>query len=132
VRRWIESMPIFATLGVEFVAASAGRAEMRLPFRPEIGFGVSELFPASVIGAFVDFCGGAAAGTLCEPGAVLATADFSLAMLGPGAGAALVAHARVPRPNVGGTFVSTVEVFVEGEGEPCAVGRVTMRARRRR
>lgn len=131
VRAWTESMPIRRTLGVRYVSAGAGEAEMRLPFRPEIGYGIGAAFPASAIGALVDICGGVAAATLGEPGSLLATTDYSLTMLGPAAGEELVARARVPRPAPGGTLVSTVEVFVGAEAEPCAIGRVTMRARRR-
>ncbi len=131
VRAWAEAMPIARTLGARFVHAAEGEAEMRLPFRAEVGFGLDGVFPASAVGALVDFCGGVAAATLCDPGTLLATTDFSVTMLGPAAGAELVARARVPRPSRGATLVSTVEVFAAGEEErPCAIGRVTMRAKR--
>src|SRR6185312_6475027 len=106
VRTWTEAMPIARTLGARYVFAAGGEAEMRLPFRPEVGFGIDGVFPASAVGALVDFCGGVAAATLCEPGVLLATTDFAVTMLGPATGEELVARARVPRPSRGSTLVS--------------------------
>ncbi len=129
VRAWLEAMPFRRTLGARCVTVGRDRAEVRLPFRPEIGFGVDNLFPASAIGALVDICGGAAAATSCEPGTHLVTTDYSTTMLSPAAGEELVARATVPRPG-GGTLVAAVEVFADADERPCALGQVTMRVRR--
>lgn len=129
VRAWLEAMPFRRTLGARFVSAGEGRAEVRLPFSPEIGLGVENLFPASAIGALVDICGGAAAAASCESGTFLVTTEFSTTVLSPAVGTELVARATVPRPG-GGTVVAAVEVFAGAEERPCALGRVTMRVRR--
>lgn len=129
VRAWLEAMPFRRTLGACLVNAGPGRAEVRLPFRPEIGLGLDGVFPASAVGALVDICGGAAAAATCEPGSLLVTTEFSTTMLSPAAGAELVARASVPRPG-GGTVVAAIEVFADDERRPCALGQVTMRVRR--
>jgi acyl-coenzyme A thioesterase PaaI-like protein len=124
---WLGSMPIASTLGAECVSARAGRAELHLHFSPAIAYAPGGGFPASAVGALIDFCGGVAVGTLLPSGVRAATVDFSVKMLAPASGELLIARGKVAR-QARSLMVSSVEVRDGADAEsPCAVGLVTMK-----
>ena len=119
-------MPIAVTLGIECVSAAAGAAELRLPYRNHVSYAAGHGFPASVVGALIDFCGGAAVASLLPHNAKAVTVEFSTKMVAPANRPRLIARATVPRP-AQGVVVSFVQVFGGDDEDLCALGLVTMR-----
>lgn len=127
VRGAVLSMPAAKHLGFDFGALTPGAAEIVQPYREELtthgGF-----FQGGVLGSLADFAGGSAAGTLLPPGWINMTIDYTVKILAPAKGEAVVARGRVV--NAGQTItVAAADVFsVTGGAEKlCATALVTMR-----
>lgn len=117
-----------AHLGVEFAAIEAGRCELRLPYRPEVGQ-QHGYFHGGVVGTLADTAGGYAAFSLMAAEASILTVEYKLNLLAPAEGELLIAIGRVIKP--GRTLtISSVEVFVERAGRRtlCALMQQTLMA----
>lgn len=126
VARLILDMP-GALYGFHFTALTPGYAELVQPYRKELSCR-DGVFLGAVIGALADFAGGSAAFTLLPAGGASMTIDYTLKIVAPGAGEALVARGRVIRPGASVT-VSGADVYaVRNQRETlCATALVTMR-----
>jgi len=127
VRAGVSQLPFAQLLGVELLEIRPGFAEVRVPFRQELGQG-SGFFQAGVIGSVADFAGGAASATLLPPQWTLVTLDFTLKIVAPGVGEYLLARGEVTRPGQS-ISVSSVEVFavLKGRERLSAVALVSTR-----
>jgi len=121
------SLPVAAALGLIFTHLAAGRAEARLPWRPEHSH-TPGAFQANPIAALADFTGVSAGVTLLPPGSAAATVDYTVKFLTEARGEQLIARAHVLRPGATLT-VAAVDVHVEHDGIEtlCATALVTMR-----
>jgi uncharacterized protein (TIGR00369 family) len=125
---WLYAMPVFRHLCMSVVEIGDGAAVLAVELAPETAYAPGAGFPACVVGALIDFCGGAAAVSALPPGARAATSDYTVKMLGPAAGPRLVAYGRCLNPGAR-TSVSEVQVHDRDQSGPTrAVGLVTMRA----
>lgn len=97
--------------GFEVTAAADGRAEIRLPWRPEFGQYAGFLH-AGLIGALIDTVCGFAAATVS--GRVLAS-HYSVNCLSPAVGDAFVARGRVVRAGRRQVFTAA-ELFAIRDG----------------
>ena len=131
VREWLQGMPFVRTLGITTECARQGAAVLHLRLREEASFAPDGGFPAATIGALIDVCAGAAVASRLPSGQVVATVDFSMKMLTPLPGPVATASARALR--VGrSSAAASVEVRPAGaDGEPYAVGLVSLRPIRR-
>lgn len=126
VADWVLALPVAAAFGFTFTHLAAGRAETRLPWRPEHSH-TPGAFQASPIATLADFTGAAAAITLLPPGSAAATADYTAKFLTEARGDHVVARARVLRPGTTLT-VAAVDIYTLGHTETlCAVALVTTR-----
>jgi len=121
------SLPVAAAFGLTFTQLAAGRAEARLPWRPEHSH-TPGAFQANPIAALADFTGVSAGLTLLPPGSAAATVDYTVSLLTEARGERLVARAHVLRPGATLT-VAAVDVHVEHDGTEtlCAAALITMR-----
>lgn len=99
--------------GFEVVSAGEGAAELRLPWRDDLGQYAGYLH-AAMIGGMIDTACGFAAFTLVGP--VLAS-HFSVNCLAPVAGDAFVARARVVKPGRRQVFVRADLFALKGGDE---------------
>jgi uncharacterized protein (TIGR00369 family) len=102
-----------AWAGFEVVAAAAGRAELKLAWRPELGQ-YSGFLHAAMIGGMIDTACGFAAYTVS--GHVLAS-HFSVSCLAPAAGDAFVARGHVVKSGRRQVFAHADLYAVDGAGE---------------
>jgi uncharacterized protein (TIGR00369 family) len=99
--------------GIEVLSAGAGRAEIAMPWRGEVGQYAGFLH-AGLVGALIDTACGFAAVTMV--GRVLAS-HFAVNCLRPAVGHRFIARARVVKPGRTQVF-TTCELFaVTDEGE---------------
>jgi uncharacterized protein (TIGR00369 family) len=98
--------------GIEVLGAEAGRAEIAMPWRGEVGQYAGFLH-AGLIGALIDTACGFAAATVA--GRVLA-AHFSVNCLRPAVGERFVARARVVKPGKTQVFTAC-ELYAVAGGE---------------
>jgi len=98
--------------GIEVLSADAGRAEIAMPWRGEVGQYAGFLH-AGLIGALIDTACGFAAATVA--GRVLA-AHFSVNCLRPAVGERFVARARVVKPGKTQVFTAC-ELYAVAGGE---------------
>jgi uncharacterized protein (TIGR00369 family) len=113
-------------LGAEITALDAGRCELRLPFRSELGQ-QHGFFHAGVIGTLADNAGGYAAFS-CMPGDwSILTVEYKLNLVAPGRGDELRARAHVVKAGRSLTICRS-DVFVVREGEEtlCAICQQTV------
>ena len=96
--------------GFEVTAAEAGRATLRMPWKPDAGQYAGFLH-AGLIGAMIDTACGFAAASVA--GRVMAS-HFQVNCLAPGIGSAFVAEARVVRAGRRQVFTAA-ELFAEGD-----------------
>jgi len=99
--------------GFEVVAAVAGRAELKLAWRPELGQ-YSGFLHAAMIGGMIDTACGFAAYSVS--GHVLAS-HFSVSCLAPATGAAFVARAHVVKSGRRQVFTHADLFALDGAGE---------------
>lgn len=126
VKQVLGSMPAAKFLGFEFDTVEPGRVVLRLELRTELCEHQGN-FQGGVIGALIDFAGGAACGTMLKPGFLLMTLDYSVKLLRPADCNYLYAESKVLSNS---SLISTAEVMVwkEKPGEAlCATGLVTTR-----
>jgi uncharacterized protein (TIGR00369 family) len=126
VRGWLEHSPFANHLGIELVSLGDGKAELRLPYRPELAT-MGDVVHGGAISSIVDAAAAAAAVSAAD-GEELAggtTVDLSVSLVGAARGSELIARARVIRS---GRAISFCEVDVgDGEDNPVAKGLVTYR-----
>jgi uncharacterized protein (TIGR00369 family) len=99
--------------GIEVLSADAGRAEIAMPWRGELGQYAGFLH-AGLVGALIDTACGFAAVTLV--GRVLAS-HFAVNCLRPAVGHRFIARARVVKPGRTQVFTSCELFAVTDEGE---------------
>jgi uncharacterized protein (TIGR00369 family) len=97
--------------GIEVVSAEAGKVEIAMPWRREVGQ-YSGFLHAGLIGALIDTACGFAAATLV--GRVLAS-HYSVSCLRPAIGERFVARARVVKPGKSQVFTAC-ELFAHKDG----------------
>lgn len=125
--KFIMDMPIAAFFGFSLTRLEPGFLEVTQPYRPELCF-KGRLFQAGPIGTLADFAGAGACFSLLPPGWLAATADYTVKLLAPAEGDALVARGRVVQ--WGRTLsVAASEVFAVTGGREtlCATALVTAR-----
>lgn len=127
VRAAVLTMPAAAQLGFTFASIEPGEVKLGLAVRPDHtqhdGF-----VAGSVLGALADFAGGSAAGTLLPAGWVSMTTDYTVKILAPAKGAAVLARGRVRKAGRTTTVAAADVVVVDGDEETlCATALVTMR-----
>ena len=98
--------------GIEVIAAGDGRAEIAMPWRPEVGQYAGFLH-AGLVGALIDTACGFAAAT--QAGRVLAS-HYSVNCLRPAVGERFIARARVVKPGRTQVFTSC-ELFALANGQ---------------
>jgi uncharacterized protein (TIGR00369 family) len=98
--------------GFEVTRAGDGEAELRMPWRDELGQYAGFLH-AGLIGAMLDTACGFAASTVSGP--VLAS-HFSVNCMAPAVGRAFVARGRVVKAGRKQVF-AVAELYAEGEGD---------------
>ena len=126
VTRVITTLPIASLLGLEVSRLAPGEAELRLAFREDLG--IHGTFLGAIVGAAADFAGGCAAATLLPPSATNVTADYTVKLLTPARGEALIARASVLRAGRMTTVTKADVYAVRGESHSlCATALVTMR-----
>ena len=99
--------------GIEVLSADAGRAEIAMPWRGELGQYAGFLH-AGLVGALIDTACGFAAVTLV--GRVLAS-HFAVNCLRPAVGHRFIARARVVKPGRTQVFTACELFAVTDEGE---------------
>jgi uncharacterized protein (TIGR00369 family) len=127
VKSIVRSMPAAARLGFEFGAMSPGSAEIIQPCREELtqhdGY-----VQAGVLGTLADFAGGMAAATLLPPGWMNMTTDYTVKIVAPARGQAIVARGRVIDSRRSTTIAAADVYAIAGAEETlCATALVTMR-----
>jgi len=126
VRQSFARQPFMHFIGAEMSTVSAGAAEIRLPFRPDLsqqhGF-----FHGGIVGAVADNACGYASFTLADADSSVLTVEYKLNLMAPAAGEALIARGRVLRP--GRTLVvAQADVFAVADGreKPVATALATL------
>ena len=122
------ALPVAAAFGFTFTTLVEGRAETRLPWRPDLSHSPGA-FQANPIAALADFTGVAAGVTVLVPGSTAATVDYTVKFLAEARGTTLTARARVVRPGTTLT-VAAVDLYTtgrDGEDRHSATALVTMR-----
>jgi len=99
--------------GIEVLSAGAGRAEIAMPWRGEVGQYAGYLH-AGLVGALIDTACGFAAVTMT--GRVLAS-HFAVNCLRPAVGHRFIARARVVKPGRTQVFTACELFAVTDEGE---------------
>jgi uncharacterized protein (TIGR00369 family) len=99
--------------GLEVISAEAGKVEIAIPWRDELGQYAGFLH-AGLVGALIDTACGFAAVTLV--GRVLAS-HFSVNCLRPAVGERFVARARVIKPGKSQVFTACELYAQSGDGE---------------
>lgn len=97
--------------GIEVLTADAGKVEISMPWRPEVGQ-YSGFLHAGLVGALIDTACGFAAATLV--GRVLAS-HYSVNCLRPAVGDRFVARARVVKPGKSLVFTAC-ELYAQQDG----------------
>ena len=124
VRESFDSQGAMVALGARIVSLEPGACTLLMPFGPAASQ-QHGLFHSGVIATLADSAGGYAAMSLTAPGTEVVTVEYKINFVGRAKGDAIRAEGRVLR--AGRTLsVSRVEVFVEGEAEPCAVAQQTI------
>ena len=128
VRRFLESMPIFAMFGARVGNFAAGTSELEMPRRRDLTYDGTAI-PATVTGALIDFAGGSAAATLLPPGWGIMTTGFEVHNTAPAVGQRLVALGAAIHMGKS-TGLARADIFAERDGKRtlCASGLVTVRA----
>ena len=126
VRASFERQAFMHYIGAELAVIAPGRAEIRLPWRPELGQ-QHAYFHGGVIGTIADnACGYAAFSLAAESDSVL-TVEYKLNLVAPGKGEALVARGEVVKP---GRTLSVCEARVyaieKGRERLCAIALETL------
>jgi uncharacterized protein (TIGR00369 family) len=126
VERFAQGMPIFAHLGLRIVRLDPGLCHVELPRRVEFtqtqGF-----FMAGIVGTVGDIAGNIAGGTLLPADWTLASLDYTVKLLAPARGGALLAEGRTVRPGRSVT-VNTADIYAVEDGTRTLCATVLMTA----
>jgi len=126
-KRFLMAMPIAQDLGFDITDVAPGRFEITQPFRRELSFREGT-FQAGPIGTLADMAAACAGATMLPEGWAASTIDYTLKLLTPAIGEALVARGRVLRS--GSTLsVAAADVFSVKQGKEtlCATALTTIR-----
>ena len=128
VRRFLESMPIFALYGIRVLNFGPGTSELEMPWREDLTFD-GKTIQAGVSGALMDFAAASAAATLLPQGWGIMTTGFEVHNTAPAEGQRLVALGAAIHMGKS-TGLARADVFAERDGKRtlCASGLVTIRA----
>lgn len=78
----LQAIPAAQLLGISVESAELGCVVLSLPMKPELAEHTG-LYQGGIIGAFIDFAGATACGTLLESREHLQTIDYSVKLLAP-------------------------------------------------
>jgi uncharacterized protein (TIGR00369 family) len=123
VREIVTTMPALRHLGIEVGDLDPGRAEVRLPARPEVTQHAGYV-QGGVLATLADVAAGSAAATLLHPGWVCMTVDVTVKLVAPARGL-VTAFGRVLSAGRS-TTVAAADVH-DANGMLCATALVTMR-----
>lgn len=122
-RGFFRLSPFMVDLGVEPVAASAGRLTTVLPLAPRHMQHTGQAH-AGVVSSLADHSMGAAAQTLTPEGHWVVTAELKMSLLRPCKGERLVCEAHVLKPGRMLMFTEA-EVYAEANGERTLVAKAS-------
>jgi uncharacterized protein (TIGR00369 family) len=127
VRRSILGMPVAGLFGIDFGVIEAGRVEVLLPFRTELGYRANH-FQGTVVAAVAYFSGTSALATLLSGDHVGMTLDQSVKFIAPATGERLIGRGRVISAGRS-VSVGAADVFAVRHGREtlCATALVTTR-----
>ncbi len=124
VRRFIESMPATAHLGIQVVSVDAGRCVMEMACRPEITFD-GTVVQGGVVGVLADYAAVAAACSSLDEGWRVATLSCETHNLLPAAGTKLVAVGETIKSGKR-HLVARADVHIDSvDGPLCLTGLFT-------
>jgi len=113
-------------IGAELAAVEPGGAEIRLPWRPELGQ-QHGYFHGGVIGAIADNACGYAASSLAAATDSVLTVEYKLNLIAPSKGETLIAWGVAVKPGRTLTVCKAkVYALVKGEKQLCAVALETL------
>lgn len=115
VRASFARQPMMQTIGATLETLAPGRADISLPFRPDLTQQHGYLH-AGVVATIADSACGYAAYTLMPAGASVLTVEYKINLLSPAAGERFVARAGVIRPGRTLTIVQA-DVFASANGD---------------
>ncbi len=126
VERFAQAMPIFGHLGLRVVRLDPGVCHLELPRRAEFtqtqGF-----FMAGIVGTLGDIAGNMAGGTLLPIDRTMASLDYTVKLLAPARGEALLAEGRTVRPGRSVT-VNAADIYAVENGARTLCATVLMTA----
>jgi len=115
VRASFGRQQVMAWIGAELTSVTAGRCEIRLPYKPELSQQHGYIH-GGIIGTIGDTAAGYAAYTLMPQGSSVLTIEYKMNLMAPGAGEWLVARGEVLR--AGRTLVvARADVFAVKSGK---------------
>jgi uncharacterized protein (TIGR00369 family) len=118
-----QTSPFNLWCGIEVVSAEAGKVEIGMPWRAEVGQ-YSGFLHAGLVGALIDTACGFAAATVV--GRVLAS-HYSVNCLRPAVGERFIARARVVKPGKSQVFTACeLYALVAGEEKLVATGETLL------
>lgn len=127
VTRHFAAQDYLRLLGVELAAVEPGQVTFRVPFRADLGQ-QDGFFHGGLIGGVAEAVMGSAAFSLVEAGANVLGASYTLNLLNPGRGPALMAVGQVVK--AGRTLVVCRADVYGGEepltSPPCAIAQGAM------
>ncbi|TWT04048.1 PaaI family thioesterase [Reyranella sp. CPCC 100927] len=126
VTQFAQTMPIFSHLGLRIVRLDPGTCHLELPRRVEFTQ-LQGYFMAGVVGMVGDIAGNMAGGTLLAADWTLASLDYTVKLLAPARGEALVAEGRTVRPGRTVT-VNAADIFAVDGGKRTLCASVLMTA----
>ena len=127
LERYVAAQNYLQLIGVVLTRADPGHVSYRVRFRQDLGQ-QDGFFHGGVIGGVAEAVMGAAAFTLVASGSNVVGAEYTLNLLAPGLGPAVIAHGSVVK--AGRTLiVCRADVFVEAADGPsrlCAIAQGAM------
>lgn len=128
VTRYVAQQSYLRLLGVELARLEPGLVEYRVPFRPDLGQ-QDGLFHGGVVGGLAEAVMGAAAATMVVRGHNVVGAQYTVNLLAPASGHAILARGQVIKPGKR-LIVCRADVFsLDGEAAVprlCAIAQGTM------
>jgi uncharacterized protein (TIGR00369 family) len=126
VRASFDRQAFMRHIGAELAVVEPGRAEVRLPWRPELGQ-QHGYFHGGAVGTIADNACGYSAYSLATATDSVLTVEYKLNLIAPGKGEALIARGVVVKP---GRTLTVCEAKVyaldKGEERLCAVALETL------
>ncbi|HKU95022.1 MAG TPA: PaaI family thioesterase [Vineibacter sp.] len=127
--KFAQAMPIFCHLGVRILRLEPGSCHLELPRRIEFTQ-TQGYFMAGIVGMVGDMAGNMAGGTLLATGWTLASLDYTVKLLAPARGEALVAEGRTVRPGRTVT-VNAADIYAIDGGQRTLCASMLMTAMNR-